>query len=84
MKLSTLRRIIREEVRKLKEDYWTGDDDRSMFADPGGRSALRRATRRNPRIYPCPTCKAPNRLTYKDVKLGYQCDRCADREEGVW
>jgi hypothetical protein len=65
--------------------YWDdGSDDRGMFQDPGGRSALRRATRRNPRRYPCPTCKAPNRLTPKDISLGYQCDECADRDEGRW
>lgn len=58
------------------------DNDRSDFADPGGRSALRRASRSNPRIYRCPTCKKPNRLTKKDVSLGYQCDTCADRAEG--
>lgn len=52
------------------------------FADPGGRSALRRATRRNPRCHPCPTCKSPNRLTPLDVRRGYQCDHCADRDEG--
>lgn len=51
------------------------------FADPGGRSALRAATRDNPRNRPCPTCGAKNRLTPKDVALGYQCDRCADRAE---
>ena len=50
------------------------------FANPG--SALRRATRSNPRTLPCPTCKEPNRLTPKDKALGYQCDACADREEG--
>lgn len=53
-----------------------------QFADPGGRSALRAATRDNPRDQPCPTCKAPNRLTPKDVALRYQCDSCADRAEG--
>ncbi len=58
------------------------DDDRSEFADPGGRSALRAATRSNPRVYPCPTCHAANRLTLKDVRLGYQCDECADAAEG--
>ena len=52
-----------------------------MFADPGGNSALRRATRKNPRNRPCPTCKAPDMLTPADVRLGYQCDRCADRDE---
>lgn len=58
------------------------DDFDSDFADPGGRSALRAASRKNPRNLPCPTCKAPNRLTPKDRELGYQCDACADRAEG--
>lgn len=57
------------------QDY---DGERIVFADPGGRSALRAGRRTEP----CPTCKQPNRLTKKDVKLGYQCDACADRAEG--
>jgi hypothetical protein len=57
------------------------DDDRSEFANPG--SALRRATKNNPRIHPCPTCKQPNKLTPADVRRGYQCDDCADRDEGL-
>lgn len=62
-----------------------GDEESDLalqFADPGGRSALRAATPDNPRIYPCPTCDEPNRLTAKDVQLGYQCDSCADAAEG--
>ena len=58
------------------------DDDSSMFADPYGKSALRRASKSNPRNLPCPTCKRPNRLTPKDRMLGYQCDSCADMAEG--
>lgn len=58
------------------------DDDRSMFADPGGRSALRAASKSNPRNLPCPTCGAKNRLTPEDRRHGYQCDECADRAEG--
>jgi hypothetical protein len=53
------------------------------FASPGGNSALRAASRRNPRNLPCPTCKQPNRLTPADVARGYQCDTCADQAEGV-
>lgn len=59
-------------------------DDYDDFADPHGRSALRAASKSNPRNRPCPTCKAPNRLTPKDVSLGYQCDACADRDEGTY
>lgn len=53
------------------------DEDRSDFADPGGRSALRAGVR----DLPCPTCKRPNQLTIADRSHGYQCDRCADQDE---
>ena len=60
------------------------DDDEPDFADPGGQSALRAARKGNPRNLPCPTCKMPNRLTPHDRQLGYQCDTCADRDEGSY
>ena len=53
------------------------------FADPGGRSALRRATRGNPRNLPCPQCKRKNCLTPADKARFYICDRCADAAEGI-
>ena len=69
-------------MRGWSEDGFDEDyDERSEFADPGGNSALRAASRLNPRNLPCPTCHEPNRLTPKDVALGYQCDVCADRLE---
>ncbi len=61
------------------------DDDfdlREEFADPSGKSALRKATKRNPRNLPCPTCGKKNKLTPADRACGYQCDECADRAEG--
>ena len=65
--------------------YDFDEDDRSMFADPGNRnSALRAAGKRNPRNLPCPTCHEPNRLTPADRARGYQCDACADRDEGMF
>jgi hypothetical protein len=51
------------------------------FADPGGGSALRAATKANPRNRSCPNCRKRNRLTPRDVQLGYQCDECAERAE---
>jgi hypothetical protein len=50
-----------------------------MFRDPGGNSALRTGKRE----FPCPTCGQPNKLTLKDVQLGYQCDECAAIQEGT-
>jgi len=61
------------------DDFEDEDDD--MFEDEGGVSALRKATASNPRNLPCPTCGEPDMLTEKDRRLGYQCDRCADRLE---
>ncbi len=61
------------------EDEWRPD-----FADPGGRSALRAARKGNPRNLPCPTCHEPNMLTPADRAHGYQCDACADRDEGLF
>lgn len=71
------------------DDYMGPGDDWQIdgvgFADPGGRSALRAATKGNPRIFSCPTCKRRNVLTRIDKARGYQCDRCADQaERGGW
>ena len=57
------------------------DDFDLDFADPGGNSALRAASRFNPRNIACPTCGRKNMLTPKDQDLGYQCDFCADAAE---
>jgi hypothetical protein len=58
------------------------DDELDMrFASRG--SALRASSRKNPRNRPCPTCGRPDVLTPRDVALGYQCDACADRDEGM-
>lgn len=58
------------------------DDEQIDFADPGGRSSLRAASKRNPRNLPCPNCGRKNMLTRADRERGYQCDRCADAAEG--
>ncbi|HEY6925024.1 MAG TPA: hypothetical protein VI653_16235 [Steroidobacteraceae bacterium] len=76
-----------EDFEEEDDSSWYDDedfdeDDRLVFADPGGRSALRAASEDNPRNLPCPNCGSPNRLTPADVALGYQCDTCADSAEG--
>ena len=63
------------------EDQLIGLIDGVGFADPGGNSALRAATKDNPRNLPCPSCGTPNALTPIDRQRGYQCDACADRDE---
>ena len=61
----------------------TYGNKRRTFARPYTNSALRAATTKNPRNLPCPRCQTPNQLTPADVRRGYQCDRCADRDEGL-
>lgn len=64
-----------DEYRHVEpRDCGMGDPE---FYEPGGNSALRAGKRK----FPCPTCGKPNRLTAADVKLGYQCDTCADMQE---
>jgi len=68
----------------MYDDYYGEEEWQQrveMFADPGGNSALRRASRSNPRNLPCPTCGWPNRLTPADQARSYQCDRCSDADE---
>lgn len=57
------------------------DDRNTVFADPGGKSALRAASRNNPRNLPCPNCGTPDVLTPADKAQGYQCNACADQAE---
>ncbi len=71
-----------EDEDDFDDDFDFDEDDEPVFADPGGRSALRAASKDNPRDQPCPNCGGPNRLTPADVALGYQCDTCADAAEG--
>jgi hypothetical protein len=67
------------------DDYYFDEEydliDGVGFADPGGNSALRAATRNNPRNLPCPTCGRENVPTPIVVSRGYQCDYCADALE---
>ena len=67
------------------DNYYDNEESserETMFANPGSNSALRAASRRNPRNLPCPTCREPNVLTPADRQSGYQCDACADLDEG--
>ncbi len=70
--------------------YFDGDEDEDGyeidgvgFEEPGGESALRRATPQNPRNLACPTCGEPDRLTPLDASASYQCNACAERDEGA-
>jgi hypothetical protein len=65
-------------TRRYDYDDEEWNDRCRTFADPGGNSALRAASKSNPRNLPCPTCGEPNRLTPADVRRGYQCNARAD------
>ena len=42
-----------------------------------------RYNKSNKQRYECPTCKTPNALSAWQKQKGYQCDACADSEEGT-
>jgi len=42
-----------------------------------------RKRNRGGRRFPCPTCHEENAITAHEKAQGYQCDRCADRDEGL-
>ena len=75
-----------DDDRDFENDFEGCEDEDLIdgvgFADPGGRSALRAATRNNPRNLPCPDCGRENVLTPADRRAGYCCDICADAKEG--
>ena len=60
----------------MDDEYDEYDEFEIAFANQG--SALRAASKDNPRNLPCPTCGVPDMLTPEDERLGYQCDTCAD------
>ena len=70
--------------RRYYQEDWLDGDNEIEFADPGGRSALRAASRYNPRKLPCPDCGTKNVLTPADRAAGYCCNRCADRNDGSY
>ena len=74
--------MYEDDYPEVIDDGDEGLIDGVGFADSGGVSALRRATRNNPRNRRCPNCGEPNRLTQLDVARGYQCDSCATLAEG--
>ncbi len=76
-----LERVFDDDYPEYNDDWGAEYND---FADPGGNSALRAATKDNPRNQPCPTCGDENVLTPKDIALHYQCDRCSDQDERGW
>ena len=81
---SSFRQLRTQSMRNFYDEYdlyYNGDKSDSFgFADPGGKSTLRAASKKNPRNLPCPTCNAPNRLTPADRANGYQCESCADAD----
>lgn len=86
MNYKTFNRRMAATRRGSSEEAQVYDDVLAdlQFMDPGGRSALRASSRRNPRNLPCPSCGEKNRLTPADRAAGYQCDACADRTEQGW
>ncbi len=96
--LKTLREKI-DHVNAIRKNYGAshGGTEPSLYEDDGYpehpddarerhefERGIARNNRRNPQRYECPTCKTPNALSHDQKQKGYQCDRCADSEEGAF
>jgi hypothetical protein len=78
---------VNDDDNEFSAKNWTGwrREPRFVNADRAAHvDAIVREAERLSRLteVPCPTCKQPNRLTPADKARGYQCDQCADRDEG--
>jgi len=77
------RKALAKRFKKgLEEDGMEHPDDareRQEF-----QRGIDKYNRRNPQRFECPTCKTPNALSADQKRKGYQCDRCADSEEGAF
>ena len=61
------------------DDTMSPKNSARYFLKPRGKG--RKAS--NPRSYPCPTCGRADMLTPEQKAKGYQCNYCADRDEGL-
>jgi hypothetical protein len=82
--LSTVQRTLTEdELAELNtlsqrlENFDPDDHERQQW-----QRGIDKYNRRNPQRFPCPTCKTPNALSADEKKKGYQCNACANAEEG--
>lgn len=66
------------EARLNKTNMTTQDN----YSDATYRRSFERKLYRGGAKHECPTCKRPNALTDEQKRKGYQCDKCADLEEG--
>lgn len=69
------------EPNLYEDDMEHPDDARERHEFDRG---ISRNNRRNPQRYECPTCKRPNALSHDQKQKGYQCNACADTEEGTF
>lgn len=58
-------------------DFVDHDDERERFE-------YQKKMNRGGKHFPCPTCGRENALSAQEKAKGYQCNRCADAEEGIF
>jgi ribosomal protein L37AE/L43A len=75
-----LKRLIKECISEVYsgEEYF--EEPERMAYD----RQISQYNKNNKQRYECPTCHTKDALSAWEKKKGYQCSRCADREEGIF
>ena len=74
----TATEMMEDEGFGMDENYDADDHERQQW-----QRGIDKYNKRNPSRFECPSCKKPNALSADQKRKGYQCDSCADSEEGT-
>ena len=80
--------IAKETAKEMLNDEGMSDMDENYDADDRERQQydrqINKYNKSNKQRYECPTCKTPNALSAWEKQKGYQCNACANAEEGLY
>jgi len=70
---------LEEMWNSVKENYDSDSHERASYD-----RQISSYNKKNKQRFQCPTCKTPNALSAWEHQKGYQCNKCADSEEGTF
>jgi len=84
MKKDIFKKIIKKIIKEhLSESGLTSENDDDDYERAQYQNSISKYNKKNSQRFECPTCKSPNALSAHEKRQGYQCNSCADAEEGV-
>lgn len=71
-----------DHARTVQTDPHISENEEDDYERQQWQSGIDKHNKSNPQRFECPTCHTPNALNAWQKKQGYQCNACADAEEG--